>query len=182
MLKDSDGNVELSVPLAGDTSAPSFGFSGFLTLLVKQATMSAAKDYLITTFVPYASVMKVAMAAGEFALKLRINDLNYLAGETALNAEQLEFSRQMSVMLAERKNINVKLCAIATASDIELADASQAHQAENITRLKAISQQRVEIFKAHMVEELNVPSAKLLFCTPQIDSSKGAKARIKFVI
>ncbi len=182
MLKDSDGNVELSVPLAGDTSAPSFGFSGFLTLLVKQATMSAAKDYLITTFVPYASVMKVAMAAGEFALKLRINDLNYLAGETALNAEQLEFSRQMSVMLAERKNINVKLCAIATASDIELADASQAHQAENITRLKAISQQRVEIFKAHMVEELNVPSAKLLFCTPQIDSAKGAKARIKFVI
>lgn len=182
MLKDSDGNVELSVPLAGDTSAPSFGFSGFLTLLVKQATMSAAKDYLITTFVPYASVMKVAMAAGEFALKLRINDLNYQPGETALSAEQLEFSRQMSVMLADRENINVKLCAIATASDIELADASQAHQAENITRLKAISQQRVEIFKAHMVEELNVPSAKLLFCTPQIDSAKGAKGRIKFVI
>jgi len=33
-----------------------------------------------------------------------------------------------------------------------------------------------------MVEQLNVPSARLLFCTPQIDSSKDAKARIKFVI
>ena len=182
MLKDSDGNVELSLPLAGDTSAPSFGFSGFLTLLVKQATMSAAKDYLITTFVPYASVMKVAMAASEFALKLRINDLNYAAGETELTTEQLEFSRQMSVMLADRGDVNVKLCAIATASDIELEDVSTIHQAENIERLKAISRQRAENFKIHMVEQLNVPSARLLFCTPQIDSSKGAKARIKFVI
>ncbi len=182
MLKDSDGNVELSLPLAGDTSSPSFGFSGFLTLLVKQATMSAAKDYLITTFVPYASVMKVAMAAGEFALKLRINDLNYAAGETELTTQQLEFSRQMSVMLADRGEVNVKLCAIATASDIELVDISTINQAENIERLKAISRQRAENFKTHMVEQLNVPSARLLFCTPQIDSSKDAKARIKFVI
>lgn len=182
MLKDSDGNVALSLPLAGDTNAPSFGLSGLLTLLVKQATMSAAKDYLLTTFVPYASVMKVAMAAGEFALKLRINDLNYPASATELNAEQLEFSRQMSVMLADRDSVNVKLCAIATASDLGLSDASQAHQPENIARLNAISQQRVEIFKAHMVDELKVPSARLLFCTPQIDTSKAAKPRIKFVI
>ncbi len=182
MLKDSDGNVELSLPLKGDTSSPSFGLSGLLTLLVKQATMSAAKDYLITTFVPYASVMKVAMAAGEFALKLRINDLVYPATAIELNPEQLEFSRQMSVMLADRGNINVKLCPVATASDIELEDASQAHQPDNIARLRLISQQRVELFKAHLVEQLKVPSARLLFCTPQIDTSKGAKPRIKFVI
>ncbi|MBA6296375.1 DUF748 domain-containing protein [Colwellia sp. MB02u-9] len=182
MLKDSDGNVALSLPLTGDTSSPSFGLSGLLTLLVKQATMSAAKDYLITTFVPYASVMKVAMAAGEFALKLRINDLTYPASATELNTEQLEFSRQMSVMLADRDKVNVKLCAVATASDIALTDASQAHQPENIARLNRLSQQRVEIFKAHMVEQLKVPSARLLFCTPQIDTSNGAKPRIKFVI
>ncbi|MGB2740959.1 MAG: DUF748 domain-containing protein [Cognaticolwellia sp.] len=182
MLKDSDGNVELSLPLTGDISSPSFGLSGFVTLLVKQATMSAAKDYLITTFVPYASVMKVAMAAGEFALKLRINDLNYLPEQIELSAEQIEFSRQMSVMLEDRKSVNVKLCAVATANDIALTDASQAHQPENIARLKVISQQRVEAFKAHMVDELKVPSARLLFCTSQIDTSKEAKARIKFVI
>lgn len=182
MLKDSDGNVELSLPLKGDTSSPSFGLSGLLTLLVKQATMSAAKDYLITTFVPYASVMKVAMAAGEFALKLRINDLIYPATAIELNEKQLDFSRQMSVMLADRDNINVKLCAVATASDLSLTDASQAHLPENIALLSKISQQRVNLFKAHLVEKLNVPSARLLFCKPQIDTSKEAKPRIKFVI
>lgn len=182
MLKDSDGNVELTLPLKGDTNSPSFGLSGLLTLLVKQATMSAAKDYLITTFVPYASVMKVAMAAGEFALKLRINDLVYPATAIELNAEQLEFSRQMAVMLADRENTNVKLCAVATASDIELADATQAHLPENIARLSKISQQRVDLFKSHLVDQLKVPSARLLFCKAQIDTSEGAKPRIKFVI
>jgi hypothetical protein len=33
-----------------------------------------------------------------------------------------------------------------------------------------------------MVEQLKVPSARLLFCKPQIDTSNGAKPRIKFVI
>lgn len=182
MLKDSDGNVELSVPLSGDTSSPSFGFSGFLTLLVKQATMSAAKDYLLTTFVPYASVMKVAMAAGEYALKLRINDLNYAAKQVELNDEQLEFTRQMSVMLQDQADINVKLCAIATPADIDASSGEEAHQQANIERLKSISQQRVDLFKAHMVEQLQVPSAKLLLCTPQIDTSENAVSRIEFVI
>ncbi|SEL06485.1 protein of unknown function [Colwellia chukchiensis] len=182
MLKDSDGNVALSLPLKGDISSPSFGFSGFLTLLVKQATMSAAKDYLLTTFVPYASVLKVAMAAGEYALKLRINDLHYAPGETELTPEQIEFSRQMSVMLAERGAINVKLCPIATSSDLELVEQEKANSTEHITRLMALAQQRVDLFKAYMVEQLNVPSARLLFCTPQIDSKKGATPRIKFVI
>lgn len=182
MLKDSDGNVELSVPLSGDTSSPSFGFSGFLTLLVKQATMSAAKDYLLTTFVPYASVMKVAMAAGEYALKLRINDLNYVPEQIELNDEQLEFSRQMSVMLEDQSDINVKLCAIATPADIAVNSPEEAHQQANIERLKSISQQRVELFKSYMVEKLKVPSAKLLLCTPQVDTSKNAVSRIEFVI
>ena len=182
MLKDSDGNVELSVPLSGDTSSPSFGFTGFLTLLVKQATMSAAKEYLITTFVPYASVMKVAMAAGQYALKLRINDLNYLPKQIELTPAQIEFSRQMSVMLQDKADINVKLCAISTPADIAVSSAEEAHLANNVVRLKAISKQRVETFKAYMVEKLNVTSAKLLLCTPQIDTSKGAKSRIEFVI
>ena len=182
MLKDSDGNVELALPLSGDTSSPSFGLSGLLTLLVKQATMSATKDYLITTFVPYASVMKVAMAAGEYALKLRINDLTYLPQQIELNEEQIEFSRQMSVMLEDRSDINVKLCAIAIPQDIGLDNGDDALLEDNVKRLQAISTQRVDSFKSYMVEKLKVPSAKLLRCTPQVDTSKNAKARIEFVI
>lgn len=182
MLKDSDGNVTLSVPVSGDINDPSIGMSGFLSLLVKQATMSAAKDYLIATFVPYANVMKVAMAAGEFALKLRINDLEYMPTEVVLNTEQLEFSRQMAVMLADRADVNVKLCAIATASDLKLANAKDAALAENVKKLAQLSLQRIDNLKQHLVNNLAVPSARLLLCTPQIDTGDEAKPRIEFKI
>lgn len=182
MLKDSDGNVALSVPVSGDINDPSIGMSGFLSLLVKQATMSAAKDYLIATFVPYANVMKVAMAAGEFALKLRINDLNYTPTEVVLNAQQLEFSRQMAVMLADRADVNVKLCAIATASDLKLTNAKDAALADNVKKLAQLSLQRIDHLKQHLVNNLAVPSARLLLCTPQIDTSEDAKPRIEFKI
>lgn len=182
MLKDSDGNVELSIPLTGDTSSPSFGFSGFIALVVKQATVSAAKEYLINTFIPYASVMKVALAAGEYALKVSVSDLNYSAKQIELDDKQKEFARQMSVMLDDKKEINVKLCAIATLKDADKQLALPLTNKTDIDYLNSISQQRVDNFKAYMVNELNVDSSRLLLCTPQIDTASDSIAHISFEI
>ena len=182
MLKDGDGNVDLSLPLSGDTSNPSFGISGLMTLLIKQATMSAAKDYLMTTFVPYASVVNIAIAAGEYALQVSVNDLHYSVTLTELQPEQQTFISQLSALMKEEDDVQLKLCAVATAKDVNLAAGTEISDAETIEALKAISQKRVEIFKKHMVEEQGIPSARLLLCTPQIDSSEEAQPRITFVL
>lgn len=180
MLKDSDGNVELSLPITGDTSSPDFGLSGLLTLLVKQATIMGARDYLVTTFIPFAQVVNVAVLAGEFALKVRINDLPYAAKEIALQSNQQEFLQQFSALLKDQENTQVKLCAIATAADIDKEAGADLTSPEDITQLKNISMQRVDIFKAYMIEKEGISSARLLLCTPQIDSSISATPRISF--
>lgn len=182
MLKDGDGNVDLSLPLSGDTSNPSFGISGLMTLLIKQATMSAAKDYLMTTFVPYASVVNIAIAAGEYALQVSVNDLHYPATLTALQPDQQTFLSQFSALMKDEDDVQLKLCAVATAKDVNLAAGTKISDSETIEALKAISQKRVEIFKKHMVENEGIPSARLLLCTPQIDSSEEAQPRITFVL
>lgn len=181
MLKDSDGNVELSLPLSGDSSSPTFGLSGFMTLLVKQATMSAARTYLITTFVPYANVVNIALAAGEFALKVRFNDLHYAPGEIALQGQHQAFLTQFSALMKDKSELQIKLCAVATAADIGKAATSQISEIADIEKLTAISQQRVSLFKKHMVEVEKVDSSRLLLCTPQIDVAADAQAAISFV-
>jgi hypothetical protein len=180
MLKDSDGNVELSLPITGDTSSPDFGLSGLLTLLVKQATIIGARDYLVTTFVPFAQVVNVAVLAGKFALKVRINDLLYAAKETDLQPSQQEFLQQFSALLKDQEDTQIKLCAIATAKDIDKKSGSDISSPEDIKRLNAISMQRVDTFKAYMIEKENIPSARLLLCTPQIDSDVDAESRLSF--
>jgi hypothetical protein len=180
MLKNSDGNVELSLPITGDTRSPSFGFSGFLTLLVKKATLLGARDYLVTTFIPYAQVVNVVALAGSYALKVRVNDLPYLPEKIDLQPEQQEFLKQFSALLRDRDSTQVKLCAIATAKDIGKESGSDLTSTEDRERLEEISRQRVSIFKAYMIEEEKIPSSRLLLCTPQIDSSMGAVSRLSF--
>ncbi|TWX56258.1 DUF748 domain-containing protein [Colwellia hornerae] len=180
MLKDGDGNVELDIPLKGSTDDPSFGISGFISLLIKQATMSAAKEYLITTFVPYANVVNVAMSAGDYLLKVRFNDLTFPIKETQLTAQQSQFLTQFSALMTDKLETQLTLCAIATPEDIDKPLGTKITDIDDIKQLAEISEQRLEAFKEHMVKEQGIASSRLLLCSPKIDSAKGAKPRITF--
>ncbi len=180
MLKDRDGNVELDIPLSGKTSDPSFGMSGFITLLIKQATMSAAQDYLMTTFVPYANVISIAMTAGDYLLKIRFNDLEFPATQTALQANHSAFLSEFAALLEDKPDENITLCAISTAADIGKAAGADITSKADVKKLKAISMARMNTFKSHMVKTEKLSSSRLLLCTPQIDSAIDAKPRITF--
>lgn len=181
MLKDSDGNVDLSLPLSGDVSSPDFGLSGLITLLVKQATLSAAKDYLVNTFVPYASVVKIAVAAGEYALKINFNDLTYNAKQITFSEQQNEYIEQFAAVMKKEVSVAVKLCPVSTPADIGLPLGKKVTDKKVIEKMHEVSRARAEYFKKYMVEEKQVESSRLLLCTPQIDFDEEAKPFIKFV-
>ena len=182
MLKDSQGNVDLSLPLSGNTNDPSFGHSGFMTLLVKQATMMAAKDYLMTTFIPYANVVSVAMSAGKMLLKVRFNDLPYAPTHADISEDQQTFIKQFALLLKDKPDTQVTLCAISTPADAGLSVGNKITDKNVIEDLHQLSLKRVENFKHHIVDEYKISSSRLLLCTPQIDSAKKAQPRITFSV
>lgn len=180
MLKDSQGNVDLSLPLSGNINDPSFGVSGFMGLLIKQATMMAAKDYLMTTFVPYANVVSIAMSAGEMLLKVRFNDLEFSPKETELAASHQTFLQQFSTLMNDKPDTQITLCAIATPEDADLPLGKKITDKTIIDDLHQLSLKRTHNFKQLMTSKHNIASSRLLLCTPQIDSAKDAKPRISF--
>lgn len=180
MLKDSDGNVELDIPLAGSTNAPSFGMRGFISLMIKQATMSAAKDYLMTTFVPYANVVSIAMSAGDYLLKVRFNDLVFPAKENQLVPEHHEFLAQFSSLMKDKPDTQLTLCAIATPQDINKPLGVEITDKDEIKELAEISASRLDAFKDYMVTQQGIASNRLLLCSAKIDFSEDAKPRITF--
>ncbi|WP_444996543.1 DUF748 domain-containing protein [Aliikangiella sp. IMCC44359] len=181
MLKDSDGNLELDIPLKGNVNAPGFGVSSFITLITKKAVMSAAESYLIDTFVPYANVLSVVRIAGEYMLKVRFEDLEYSPEMIEVQEKQLKFIQQFTTLLKDKPDTQVKVCAIATPQDLpELKP--EIKNPEYIEKLRTISKHRGEHFKAWVVEKGKIESSKLLLCQPQIDSSKDAKPRIEFEV
>ena len=180
MLKDSDGNVELDVPLHGSTDAPDFSLSGFATLLVKRATMLAAKEYLITTFVPYANVVKIGLSASDYLLKISINDLPYQVGQTELADSATPFLTEFSKLMKEKADRDVTICAFSVPEDIGIGIGESELSQEQVKALEEISVARMQAFKNYMVKEQGIASSRLLICLPKIDTSSGAKPRLTF--
>ncbi|WP_231562057.1 DUF748 domain-containing protein [Colwellia psychrerythraea] len=178
MLKDSDGNVELDVPLSGSTADPQFGLSSIVTLITKKAIMSATQDYLLTTFVPYANIVSIAITAGEFALKLRFDDLEYQVQQVEPGEHQKAYLKDFIALMQEKDDTRVTFCAISTPADIGVKAGSTITDKIQIKRLLDLGEQREHALKDHLIEQGKIESSRILFCKPQIDSDEGALPRI----
>jgi len=178
MLKDSDGNVELDVPLSGSTSDPSFGLSSVVTLITKKAIMSATQDYLMTTFVPYANIVSIAITAGEFALKLRFDDLEYQEKQIEPDQKQAAYLKDFITLMHDKEDTRVTICAVSTPADIDLKAGVSVTDKDDIKKLIEMGEKREHAFKDYLIEEGNIKSSRILFCSPQIDSDEGASPRI----
>jgi len=180
MLEDDDGNVELDLPLSGDTSNPSFGLSGLLKVLITKATIIGTREYLAQVLIPYAGLVTVVMVADKHILKMEIKDLEYPAASVEIPSEHEVFLSDFIALMKDNSELHIKLCGVASAMDIDKESGSEISSKEDTKALMAIARQRGKNFKAYMVEEQEIDSSRLLLCTPQIDSSEGAIPHIKF--
>lgn len=178
-LKDSDGNIEIEVPLSGNIHDPDVGLNGFIALLAQKAALAASESYLINTFVPYANVVSLTKMAGSFALKVRIDDLSYQPGQTLVEESQQPFITALIALLEEKPELQIKVCPVATSDDLPGEGFTPEQQA---LELKTLAQTRGQVFKDHLIEHANIASARLLLCQPQIDNDPDTKPRIEFDI
>ncbi len=180
MLKDGDGNIELKVPVKGDINDPNFGLQHVVGLIVKKVVLAQAKNYLMSSFVPYAKVVSVAVVAGESALKVRFQDLEYAPSQVELKTNQLEFANQLALLMNDKANMTVNLCPVALPSEevsVTSADGS-------VAKLSAVESAvlRGQTFKDYMVSQFAIESARLLLCSPEVDNDNEALPRIEFSV
>lgn len=179
MLKDGDGNIDLSIPLDGNINDPNFGMQYILALVVKKAAMNKAKSYLMNTFVPYAQVISIGMAAGSYALKVRFEDLHYVPGQVDIDDHQLEFSEQLATLMQDKKDLTVKVCPFVTPQDIAATNNNLTEAQRG--QLNDIASQRAAAFKANIVNK-GIDSSRLLICSPKVDVSKKSVTRLEFSV
>ncbi len=179
MLKDSDGNVELDIPMLGNVNNPSFGISSFIALVTRQAIQEAAKQYLITTFLPYADVIKMTLSAGEFIMKLRFEDLIYQPAQIDVSEKQQAYMDKFIQLMKQKNKTIVKVCAYATAPDLQTKIFST--DQDKINWLKTLAQQRAEHFKKYVIEH-QIKSSRLLLCAPRVELKQDSQPRISLSI
>jgi len=181
MLKDSNENIELDIPVSGDVNSPDFGWGSFVSLLFKNALFEATATVVAQSFVPYANVLTVAKIAGDQLLKMRVEPLLYppqIINPAEANAK---FVDELKKLLAEKTDMQVKACPFAVPQD--LAEATQAGLTDQqIATLKDLATQRGEAFKDTIIADGNIQSSRILLCKPQVDLKEQAQGRLEFEI
>lgn len=180
LLKDGNGNIELKIPLSGDVHDPAFGAQYLLGLVAKKAAMRQAKNYLMTTFVPYAKVISVAMVAGDYALKVRVEDLHYELGAVVAPEGQQEFIDQFAALVKEKEGLVLHICPVAVRSDIPGIDAKAELSVDQRNTLLSLASERAAVFKRMLVEQYEVPSNQIPVCSSELDLRADAKPRLEF--
>lgn len=173
MLKDKKGNVELTVPISGDLDKPNFKLSGFFSILVKKATMMAAKDYLMHTFIPYANVVNVVLAAGDMLLKVKFSDVVMSKGQVELDEQQGEYIKELVAYLTKNPQ-QIIVCPVAIPADIDVDGELAELTLDQHQQLTKVAEQRADNFKQLLVAEHKLEAKNILTCLPQLyNNDKG---------
>ena len=174
-LKDSDGRIELEIPLKGNVNSPDFGVDGFLNLVAQRAAIAASQSYVINTFVPYANIVTLTSIAGSYALKPRLDDLYFDNGQTDLNDAQKTFLDKVAHLLEDKSDKDMRVCGFSTLSEQEIADASS-----KPTQLPQLAQARSAAVKHYLVTVKSIASSRVQVCKAKVDQREDAQARVEF--
>ena len=176
ILKDSNDNIKLDVPLSGDVDNPEFGWSDFLVLPFRKALYKVSSNYLLQTFVPYANVISIVQFAGEQLLKVRVEPLIFTAQDSELNDSQNIFLQQLTALMKDKKDSQLKACGVASYKDLGLETPPLSVDEAMTSTAIAIAQLRAENVKDYLVEQ-GIDSSRILLCSPKMDFSKNSQPR-----
>ena len=178
-LKDSDGRIELDIPLKGNVNDPDFGVNGFFNLVAQRAAMAASQSYLINTFVPYANIVTLTTIAGSYALKPRVDDLLFAEKQKDVDDEQKEFLSKIAALLTDKESIDMQVCGYATPQELKLSIGEAS--AEQLSTLRMLAHDRATAVKSYLVKEHDIASARVLICKAKVDQREEAQPRVEFV-
>jgi hypothetical protein len=139
--------------------------------------MSQAKDYLLTTFVPYAQVLTVALSGAEYLLKVRFEPLILQPMQSSLDEANQQYLAQLVLLMQDKPELQLKTCAISTLADLGASDGLPL-TVEQVAQLKDLGTMRQSSLKRYLVDQ-GIASSRVLYCAPELDKAVDALPRVE---
>jgi hypothetical protein len=131
VLEDSDGNIDLSVPISGSVDDPNFGYSSVVEIVAKKGMKQAALSILTKTLQPYGALLTVAttvMDAKDSGTFINLAPIAFKPGEADMPPKMHDYIVKLGKMLKERKKLKLKLCGNAVTADYLILATSAAEK------------------------------------------------------
>ena len=185
MLRDKNNTIKLDLPVSGDIDSPDFEISDVINTAVGKAITQGSMTYLKFALQPYGALITIAELAGDAATKVRLQPVNFAAGEAVPVAESDGYLEKVAGILKDRPEVNIKICGLAVAADraalggTAAADAKdkagasgKAVAAVTDQQLLELAKQRAAFVKDRLVIKYGASASRLVACTPEIDAAE----------
>jgi hypothetical protein len=196
MLRDDHDVIRLKLPITGDLENPDFDISDAINQAIAKATKEGAITSLTLLLQPYGSLITVARYAADVASAIKLDPVVFSPASAEIDAARYDYLDKVAGIIAQRPNINVRLCGVATAADrTALQERALAAGAEREKKkseqqvppisdeqLVEIADQRDAAIEEYLISKHGIKPGRLVACQPAIDAKPEAEPRVDLLI
>jgi len=179
LLEDSDGNIDLSVPISGSVDDPNFGYSSVVEIIAKKGMKQAAFSLLTKSLQPYGALLTVAttvLEANQSGSFINLAPVSFSPGKSQINPDMQGYVAKLALMMQERQKLKLKLCGRAVMSDKLLINAASV--ASNSVKKKPLNEQELGAEVDNLLQSLATERGKVV---KQALQKKGVSKERLFV-
>ncbi|CAG37581.1 hypothetical protein DP2852 [Desulfotalea psychrophila LSv54] len=181
LLRDSDDNIALSIPISGPIDKLDFNLTNIFITALSKAVVPAASSYLMYALGPYGALAYVGMKIGQNILEVHLPPVNFVKGEEKLSVDQKDYLQRIGKIVKEGKaNSDLQVVPVTNVA-LELgregqlvADLSQ----EQRQKMLKLGQLRAQIIQKYLVEKQGVAAGKVLLSVTRLEDG-SASSRVE---
>lgn len=117
MLRDSEDNIELDVPINGQLDDPNISVNAIVSDALGKALKNGAASYLKYAIQPYGAVIMAAQFVGDQVSTVTFDPIVYSVGSSDITTEHIAYIGKVSELMRSRPKLTLKLCGFANDND-----------------------------------------------------------------
>ncbi|HBT97012.1 MAG TPA: hypothetical protein DEB25_04940 [Desulfobulbaceae bacterium] len=176
LLRDSQGNISLSIPVEGELSSLNVGLSSIIITALSKAIVPAASAYLVYTLGPYGALAYVGTKVGQKMMQVSLPPAEFAPGQADLTLVKDDYLQRVGKILADRPAMDLQLTPKVVANEFNPGagkkgqdDKTPLSLSPKLTKkLEALGQQRAEALRQHLHDRFGVDMNRLMISETQI--------------
>lgn len=194
LLRDSNDDIKLKLPVQGDIGSPDFELSDVLNTALINALKGGVTNLLKLALQPYGLIYMAAEGTYGAMNSIQLDALEFAEGMGTLPDDSTAYLERIGGLLDKSPNLRLRICGVSTHGDLLIPEAPKSSEKttpvpltnEQTAVLLALASMRSNAVKSHLISMYKIDATRLFSCAPEIDNSidadKPAKPRIEIVI
>jgi len=190
LLRDSDDNIALEIPIKGNLAEPDLDISGVINTALGSALQGTAKNVLKYALQPYGLIYMAAEKTYGAATAINLEAIEFEPANASVSKDSTAYIQKIAGLLSKRPSLKLRLCGVAVPADklalIKKGEQSAKQKQDKpleITdeQLTALAHERVMSIKKALASDYKIEADRLFTCLPKIET-ETTKPRVDISI